>query len=234
MSFKPYTGSFDALAGSVFASWFTLGADGPMAHAVGYAEMRDRPWSLFYRRMRPAGERTYVGAPIKEQLSALSEDFGELFFNFLLGLNNYLIGTDELFLPQAPAFIRTNGNPLVDAAMRWLIESSPDFFDFDWERERCLRRTYGARLSPDERDQAYRRCINQKSSSPTAPFERWWHLVTDIGYAERSAIQFAQSWVKAERDHLRERSTIPYSKVSEFYDSFHLPLLPSKRNGKLW
>ena len=48
MSFKPYTGSFDALTGSIFASWFALGANGPMAHAVGYAEMADRPWSLFY------------------------------------------------------------------------------------------------------------------------------------------------------------------------------------------
>ena len=139
MSFKPYTGSFDALTGSIFASWFALGADGPMAHAVGYAEMADRPWSLFYRWMCPAGGRAYVGAAIREELSALSEDFGEMFFNFMLGLNNHLICTDEPFLPEAPAFIRTNGNPLVDATMRWLVESSPDFFDLDWERELCLR-----------------------------------------------------------------------------------------------
>jgi hypothetical protein len=234
MSFKPYTGSFDALTGSIFASWFALGANGPMAHAVGYAEMADRPWSLFYRWMCPAGGRAYVGAAIREELSALSEDFGEMFFNFMFGLNNHLICTDEPFLPEAPAFIRTNGNPLVDATMRWLVESSPDFFDLDWERELCLRRTYGVTLPAEKFDQTYRRCINQQSSSPEAPFGRWWNLVTDIGHAERSANQFAQSWVKAERDHLRERSTISYSRFSEFYDSFDLPLLPTKPNGKLW
>jgi hypothetical protein len=234
MSFKPYTGSFDALTGSIFASWFALGPRGPMVYAVGYAEMSDGPWSLFYRRISPAGGRAHVGAGIKEQLSALSEDFGEMFFNFMLGLNNYLIliGTDEPFLPQAPAFIRTNGNPLVDATMRWLIESSPEFFDLDWEREWCLRRTYGARLPAEEL--AYRRCKNQQPSSPEASFGRWWDLVTDIGHAERSAIQFAQSWIKAERDHLRECSTLSFSEVSEFYDSFHLPLPTSQLNGKLW
>ena len=99
MSFKPYTGDFDALTGSIFASWFVLGAKGPMANVVGYAEMPDEPWSLFYRRMCPAGGKAYVGSAIQKELSALSDDFGELFFNFMLGLNNYLVLCGNLSSP---------------------------------------------------------------------------------------------------------------------------------------
>jgi hypothetical protein len=114
MSLKPYNGSFDALTGSIFASWFELSTKGPIAHAVGYAETPDRPWSLFYRWMCPAGSKAYVGAAVKEELSAASEDFGGVFFNFMIGLNNHLVGTCEQLLSEAPTFIRTNGNPQVD------------------------------------------------------------------------------------------------------------------------
>jgi hypothetical protein len=228
MSFKPYTGSFDALTGSIFASWFVLGANGPMAHAVGYAELSDRPWSLFYRRICPSGSRAYVGAAIKEELSALSEDFGELFFNFLLGLNNYLVSTDEPFLPDAPAFICTNDNQQVDATMRWLVKTLPDFFDLDRGRERYLRQKYGAipfGAAAEELDEAYERHTSQQARfNSKAEFARWSDLVTDLTYVKRSTVQFAQSWLSASRGHPRESNTISFSELCGFFDRFHLPL----------
>ena len=87
---KPYDGDFDALTGAIFASWFSLGPKGPAAYAVGFAETTDRPWSLFYRCMRPTGAATYLGAAVDQEIAA-ADDFFEAFFNLLLGLNNYYI-----------------------------------------------------------------------------------------------------------------------------------------------
>jgi hypothetical protein len=235
MSLKPYNGSFDALTGSIFASWFELSTKGPMAHAVGYAETSDRPWSLFYRWMCPAGSQAYLGAAVKEELLAASEDFGGVFFNFMIGLNNHLVGTGEQFLSEAPAFIRTNGNPQVDAAMRWLVENSPNLLDLDWGRERYLRQTYGANLFgsvAEEFERAYEPYMSQQGrSSSEVLFAHWWDLVTGIGYVEPSTVQFAQSWVSAARGSVQECSSISYSTLSEFFDGFHLPLLPPEING---
>jgi hypothetical protein len=63
MSPQPYLGNFDALTGSIFASWFEFGAKGPRAHAVGYVETLNRPWSLFYRWMSPAGGKAEKSPP---------------------------------------------------------------------------------------------------------------------------------------------------------------------------
>jgi hypothetical protein len=232
MSLKAYNGNFDGLTGGIFASWFVLGAKGPMAHAVGYVETPDRPWSLFYRWMSPAGGKAYVGAGIEAELSAVSEGFGEVSFNFMIGVNNHLIGTTEPFLAGAPVFIRTNGNPQVDAIMRWLIESAPNLLDFDWGRERYLRQTYGVIGASAERlNEDYELYKNQqRRPSSEAEFVRWWSLVTDITYVELSTLQFAQSWGSAARGR---RNSISYSKLYEFFDTFHLPLLPPKPDGKL-
>ena len=91
MSMKPFDGDFDALTGAIFASWFSLGPKGPAAYAVGFAETTDRPWSLFYRCMRPTGATTYLGAAVDQEIAA-ADDFFEVFFNLLLGLNNYFVG----------------------------------------------------------------------------------------------------------------------------------------------
>jgi hypothetical protein len=232
MSLEPYTGKFDALTGSIFASWFVLGAKGPMAHAVGYVEAPRRPWSLFYRWMSPLGGNAFVGAAIEAELSAGSDGFGEVFFNFMIGLNNCLLGTTEPFLVRAPAFIRTNGNPQVDAIMRWLIETAPNLHDLDWGRERYLRQTYGAIESSAENfDEHYEQFSNQqRRSSSEAEFARWWSLVTDISYVELSTLQFAQSWDSAARER---PNSISCAKLAEFLDDFHLPLPPPKPDGKL-
>src|SRR3974390_3155011 len=112
MSIKPYDGDFDALTGGIFASWFVLRPKGPAAYAVGFAETKDRPWSLFYRCMRPTGACTYLGAPIEGEIAA-TDDFFELFFNLLLGVNNHFLayGGAEPLLSEIPALVRTNGNP---------------------------------------------------------------------------------------------------------------------------
>ena len=228
MSFKPHTGNFDALTGSMFASWFVIGATGPMAYAVGYAEISDGPWSLFYRRMCPAGGKAYVGVAIREELSAVSGDFGALFFNFMLGLNCHLVGSGEPFLPEPPAFICTNGNLLVNASMRWIVESSPEFFDLDWGRERYLRQKHGAIPSDaaaGEFDNAHEKRMSQQGRfSSKAEFARWWDLVTDPSYVRRCSSQFAQSWTSAVRSRLREGNSISYSELYEFFDRFYSPL----------
>ena len=64
MSMKAFDGDFDALTGAIFASWFSLGPKGPAAYAVGFAETTHRPWSLFYRGMRPTGATTYLGTAV--------------------------------------------------------------------------------------------------------------------------------------------------------------------------
>jgi hypothetical protein len=122
MSIKLYDGDFDALTGAIFASWFNLGPKGPAAYAVGFAETTHRPWSLFYRGMRPTGATTYLGAAVDQEIAA-AEDFLDLFFNLLLGLNNYFVvhGGEEPLFPEIPAIVRTNGNPAVDAVLGWMI-----------------------------------------------------------------------------------------------------------------
>jgi len=113
MTIKPYDGDFDALTGAIFASWFSLGPKGPAAYAVGFAETTHRPWSLFYRGMRPTGATTYLGAAVDQEIAA-AEDFLDMFFNLLLGLNNYFVvyGGEEPLFPEIPAIVRTIARPL--------------------------------------------------------------------------------------------------------------------------
>ena len=127
MSIKLYEDDFDDLTGAVFASWFMFNPNGPTVCAVGFAETADMPWSLFFRRMYPTGAKTYLGASIDEEISAAPNNFGDVFFNFVLALDNYIAMTSrdkQLFSDGAPTFIRTNGNPDVNAAMRGLIASA--------------------------------------------------------------------------------------------------------------
>ena len=145
MSIKLYEGDFHDLTGAVFASWFMFNPNGPTACAVGFVETADMPWSLFYRRMHPTGAKTYLGASIEEEISAAPSNFGEVFFNFVLGLDNHFLvrgGDKGTFSEGAPSFIRTNGNPGVDAAMIGLIELT--FIEHDWGQELYLREAYGA------------------------------------------------------------------------------------------
>ena len=51
MSIAIYEGDFDDLSGGVVFSWFISNPRGPTAFAVGFVEVADMPWSLFYRRM---------------------------------------------------------------------------------------------------------------------------------------------------------------------------------------
>src|SRR5262245_57863686 len=103
---KPYDGDFDALTGAIFASWFNLGPKGPSAYAIGYVETTHRPWSLFYRGMCPTGARTYLGASVDQEIAA-ADDFFEVFFNLLLGLNNHFLvfGGEEPPLSEIPAIV---------------------------------------------------------------------------------------------------------------------------------
>ena len=97
--------------------------------------------------MHPTGAKTYLGAAIDEEISAAPSNFGDVFFNFVLGLDNYFVvtgGDKRTFSEGAPSFIRTNGNPEVDAAMRGLIASAPNLRENDWGRELYLREAYGA------------------------------------------------------------------------------------------
>ena len=133
---KLYRGNIGDFTGGIFASWFVTGVKGPVAFATGFVEMPCSPWSLFYRIISPFGGRTYLGAAVDQETSAASGDFGEVFFNFMLVVNNHLgsEGNDQpLFFGEAPAFLRTNGNPVVDAAMRWLIERLPNLLRTEWE-----------------------------------------------------------------------------------------------------
>ena len=150
MSVKLYAGDFDDLTGAVFASWFVFSPNGPTAFAVGFAETAHMPWSLFYRRMHFAGAKTYFGAAIDKEISAASGNFFDAFFNHMIALNNYLALNSRdapEFLGEVPSFIRTNGNPEVDAAMRWLIADTADRLGTDWGQELYLRETYGAALA---------------------------------------------------------------------------------------
>jgi hypothetical protein len=226
---KLYRGNIGDFTGGIFASWFMTGVKGPMAFATGFVEMPCAPWSLFYRWMSPFGGRTYLGAAVDQETSAASGDFGEVFFNFMLVVNNHLAskGNDQpFFFGEAPAFVRTNGNPAVDAAMRSLIGRSPNLLGTDWERELRLR----------EIGNAYRFGSGSgKISAPDAPFTRWWTLVTDKEYVDAAFIQFVEAWAGAacvtrgKRQSSRrspQRGLVSYSEFTRFFDNFHMPLLP--------
>ena len=240
MSIKLYEGDFDDLTGAIFASWFMFNPNGPTACAVGFVETADMPWSLFYRRMHPTGAKTYLGASIEEEISAAPSNFGEVFFNFVLGLDNHFLvrgGDKGTFSEGAPSFIRTNGNPGVDAAMIGLIELT--FIEHDWGQELYLREAYGAASVGSGGEQfgvVYEK--HKKQQPPTgseALFARWWATVTNRAYVQRSTFQFAQAWVRAahagngngQRDrHASQRGWMPYSELARFFDNFHMPLLP--------
>ena len=231
---KLYRGNFGDFSGGIFASWFVTGMKGPVAFATGFVEMPCAPWSLFYRWISPFGGRTYLGAAVGQETSAASGDFGEVFFNFMLVVNNHLAseGNDQpLFFGEAPAFLRTNGNPVVDAAMRWLIERSPNLFRTDWERELRMREIGSAYRfgSGSGKISAAR-----EKHAPDAPFTRWWTLVTDKEYVDAAFIQFAEAWAGAacptrgKRQSGRrspQRGLVSYSEFIRFFDNFHMPLL---------
>ena len=71
----------------------------------------------------------YLGSTVDKEISAASGNFFDVFFNHMMALNNYLALSSRdapEFLGEVPSFIRTNGNPDVDAAMRWLIADTAD------------------------------------------------------------------------------------------------------------
>lgn len=234
MSMKPYAGDFDALTGGIFASWFVLGPNGPAAYALGFAETAHRPWSLFYRGMRPTGAWTYLGAAVDEEIAA-TDDFFDVFFNLLLGMNNYFLvnGGKEPLLSEIPAIVRTNGNPAVDAALSWMIEDTGRSLGTDWGRELYLRATCGAGSCANERFcAAYDRHARMRQPVATeVQFARWWALVTDRSYVDPSIFQFARTWVEVVHsgkgnDQTAARARMDYSELAHFFDNFHMPLLP--------
>ena len=108
------------------------------------------PWSLFYRQDAFYRRKDILGGAIDKEISAASGNFLEAFFNHMIALNNYLsLNSRDApeFLGEVPSFIRTNGNPEVDATMRWLIADTADRLGTDWGRELYLRETYGAALA---------------------------------------------------------------------------------------
>jgi hypothetical protein len=238
-------GHFDTLTGGIFASWFILDPTEPTASAAGFAETAQRPWSLFYRWMRPAGGKAYLGAPLDQEISAASGDFGELFFNLMIGLNNHLLTAggckQPVFAGGAPTFIRTNGNPEVDAVMRWLFAHPKT----DWGQELYLRETYGPGLSGSVAkrfSEAYEKYKKQRRTGGSeALFGRWWTPVTSKARVEPSAFRFAQAWVTAV--HARQGGQLDrlvpqggwmsYSELARFFDDFHMPLLPPEVDERL-
>ena len=50
MSTAIYEGDFDDQSGGFVSSWFISNPRGPTTFAVGFGEVADMPWSLFYRR----------------------------------------------------------------------------------------------------------------------------------------------------------------------------------------
>ena len=234
-----YAGDVDDLTGAVFASWFVFSLNGPTAFAVGFAETTHMPWSFFYRRMHFAGAKTYWGAAIDTEISVASGNFFDAFFNHMIALNNYLALNSRdapEFLGEVPSFVRTNGNPEVDAAMRWLIADTADRLGTDWGQELYLRETYGAALAGPavtKLHQTHRRY--RKHAFSEAQFARWWDTVTDKANVEPFTFQFAQAWVAADQaakgcDLLSPSSSednrMSYSELARFFDNFHMPLLP--------
>ena len=180
MSIAIYEGDFDDLSGGVVCSWFISNPRGPTAFAVGFVEVANMPWSLFYRRMHFTGAKTYLGGTVDKEISAASGHFFDAFFNHMIALNNYFALNSRdapEFLGEVPSFIRTNGNPEVDAAMRWLIADTADRLGTDWGRELYLRETYGAALAGPtvtELRQAHKRYRKQKLPALSkAQFARW-------------------------------------------------------------
>ena len=224
------------VTGGIFASWFAFSPKGPSAFAVGFAETTHRPWSLFYRRMRPTGGRTYLGAVVDEEIAA-ADNFFEVFFNLMIGLNNYLAvtGGEEPLFSEIPVIVRTNGNPVVDVALSWVIKHGPGL-EIDWGREFYLRATYGANGSGEQFGAAYNRHMKQRTPvGRETQFTRWWSLITDRAYVEPSSFQFARRWVEAAHlrrgHHQRGRCaqhdrSMSYSDLACFFDNFHMPLLP--------
>jgi hypothetical protein len=241
VSIAIYEGDFDDLSGGVVCSWFISNPRGPTAFAVGFVEVGDKPWSLFYRRMHFTGAKTYLGGTVEKEISAASGNFFDAFFNHMIALNNYLaLSSRETpeFLGEVPTFIRTNGNPDVDAAMRWLIADTADLLGTDWGQELYLCETYGAALAgPVGRELLHAHEGYRKQKQPAyseALFARWWATVTDKAYIEPSAFQFAQAWVAADRaakgrGQLNRSSSggnrMSYSELAHFFDNFHMPLL---------
>ena len=242
MSIAIYEGDFDGLSGGVVCSWFISNPRGPTAFAVGFVEMADKPWSLFYRRMHFTGAKTYLGGTVDKEISAASGHFFDAFFNHMIALNNYFALNSRdapEFLGEVPSFIRTNGNPDVDAAMRWLIADTADLLGTDWGRKLYLCETYGAALAgPVGRELRHAREGYRKQRQPAlpgAPFARWWATVTDKAYVEPATFQFAQAWVAADRAAKGSGQLSPsssggnrmsYSELARFFDNFHMPLLP--------
>jgi len=65
----------------------------------------------------------------------------------MITMNNYLALSSfdgPEFLDEVPSFIRTNGNPDVEATMKWLIAETADRLGTDWGQELYLFETYGA------------------------------------------------------------------------------------------
>ena len=206
MSIAIYEGDFDDLSGGVVSSWFISNPRGPMAFAVGFVEVADMPWSLFYRSMHFSGAKTYLGGTVDKEISAASGYFLDVFFNHMIALNNYFALNSRdapEFLGEVPSFIRSNGNPDVGAAMRWLIADTADRLGTDWGHELYRSETYGAALAgPAGRElrQVHGRYRKQRQPAlPGSPFARWWATVTDRTDVERSTFQFAQAWVAADR-----------------------------------
>jgi hypothetical protein len=56
-----------------------------------------------------------------------ADDFSDVFFSLMLGLNNYFVvhGGEEPFFPEIPAIVRTNGNPAVLFGTDQRITSRP-------------------------------------------------------------------------------------------------------------
>jgi hypothetical protein len=240
MSIRLYDGDFDELTGGIFASWFISNPKGPTASAVGFVETADMPWALFYRRMQSTGGRTYLGAAVDEEISAAPDNFGEVVFNLMIGLTNHIAcsGCDEPLFSEIPTFVRTNGNPDVDAAMRWLIANAPNLRGAEWERELHLRKTCGAGFfgsAGEQFGQVDEKKMHRQPTASEAPFARWWELVTDKAYVEAATFQFAQAWVgavHAGKDTRGLNRLAPqdgwmfYSEVARFFDNFYMPLLP--------
>lgn len=184
---------------------------------------------------RPAQRHTL--GPLEEEITA-TNNFFELFFNLMIGLNNYLavIGREEPLFSEIPAIIRTNGNPAVDATLNWMMAHRPGV-EIDWGREFYLRATYGADgCTGKQFSAAYDRHVKQRTPARReTEFARWWSLITDRAYVEPSSFQFARTWVEAvylgRGNHKRGRRaqhdrSMSYADLACFFDNFHIPLLP--------
>jgi hypothetical protein len=146
MPIKLHEGDLGHLSGNILASWFIVNPRGPTAFAVGFMETPDSPWSLFYRWMHFSGGKTYVPGELDQEISAASGNFGHLLSNLVIGVHNEFIvtGSDVPIFAALPNFIRTNGNPDVVAAMKFLMTHASSVHKADWGREMYLLETYGS------------------------------------------------------------------------------------------